>query len=133
MFDKTLLTQVMDPRIGQLIRDGRAVHYAFVNGYSADPIEGTLEQVEIALGLRRPAARPGKLVRRVITLKPYLVHIEKKYPAWDEVGGFDWPIDARNGKEAVQKARKHAGDNWISGRMEGPIFYRARRVDEEIT
>lgn len=118
----------MDSRIGQLMRDGQIVHYAFVNGYSADPVEGTLEQVEIALGLRRPPKRARKPGRRVVELKPYLVHIEKKYPAWYEVGGFDWSVNAYNAKDAERRARKFAADNWISGRMEGPVYYRARRV-----
>ncbi len=118
----------MDSRIGQLMRGGEIVHYAFVNGYDADPVEGTLEQVEIALGLRRPPKRVRKAVRRVAELKPYQVHIEKKYPAWDEVGGFDWHVQAYNAKDAERKARQYAADNWISGRMEGPVFYRARRA-----
>jgi hypothetical protein len=44
----------IDPRIGAL-NSGK--FYAFVNGYHAPAVEGTLEEVEIALGLRKPAVK----------------------------------------------------------------------------
>lgn len=42
----------MDPRIGTLIRNGKEVFYAFARGYDRPPVEGSLEAVENALGLR---------------------------------------------------------------------------------
>lgn len=41
----------LDPRIGMLIRAGQPLYYAFVNGYGAGAIEGSLGAIEQALGL----------------------------------------------------------------------------------
>lgn len=41
----------MHPSIGQL-SNGR--FYSYVNSYAKEPFEGTLEEVEVALGLRAP-------------------------------------------------------------------------------
>lgn len=87
-FTKQAMNQAetkLDARIGQVMRNGSIVHYAFVNGYDADPIEGTRDEVEIALGLRgrsisKPAMpactinrRPGRLTRI------YLVTVTPRY------------------------------------------------------
>ena len=49
-------TQHLDPRIGIFMREGRTVWYAFVDGYGKDPFEGTLPDVQRALGLRTDVA-----------------------------------------------------------------------------
>lgn len=112
----------MDARIGQLMRNGKIVHYAFLIGFDRPAVEGSQEEIEIALGLRVISSKPA----RPVCDKSYIVHIEKKYPAWDEKGGFNVPVDAPNAKEAIKRVRKHAADNWISGSTEGPVYYRAR-------
>jgi hypothetical protein len=48
----------MDARIGTIIRNGQKRFYAFVNGYDAPETVGSLEEVEVALGLRVVQAKP---------------------------------------------------------------------------
>lgn len=116
----------LDPRIGQLMRNGKIVHYAFVNGYDKPEFAGTLEEVEVALGLRKPAvSRKAKASQED---RDYLVHIEKKYPAWNEKGGFDLEVKAQNAKEAVKLARREMDMQCMFGRMDGPVSYKARRA-----
>jgi len=50
----------MDHRIGLLTRDGAPVYYAFADGYDAPPVEGALETVEAALGLRPVPGEDGR-------------------------------------------------------------------------
>lgn len=47
----TTLHHPSDPRIGMIIRGGAPIFYAYHQGYTADPIEGTLDAVEAALGI----------------------------------------------------------------------------------
>jgi hypothetical protein len=120
---------MMDARIGQLMRNGAIVHYVFLSGYDCPAVEGSLEEIESALKLHDVPAKhstPAKPERQARPSRAYIVHIEKKFPAWDEKGGFDWPVTACDAKDAIKQARKHADECWISGAQEGPVFYRAR-------
>ncbi|AFU86755.1 hypothetical protein D869_gp159 [Caulobacter phage CcrRogue] len=54
-----MITHNIDPRIGVL---NSGVYYAYVNGYHQPETRGTLEEVEIALGVRKPKPAPAPLV-----------------------------------------------------------------------
>jgi hypothetical protein len=41
----------LDPRIGMLVQAGRNVFYAYAAGYDSDPVSGSLNEIEQALGL----------------------------------------------------------------------------------
>lgn len=126
---------MMDARIGQLMRSGAIVHYAYVNGYGAEPVEGTLEQVEIALGLRAAPVTPTPIkpvrkagTKRAPAYRDYIVHITKKYPAWYEVGGFDHRVSATSAKAAISQARKDMARDCMFDRFDGAITYTVRRA-----
>lgn len=91
----------MDARIGEL-NGGK--FYAYVNGYGADPVTGTLEQVEVALGLRfAKVARPE--VKRTV----YNVTMTFEHPSWSTVDGIRYSgIEATTKAAAVKAARKMA-------------------------
>ncbi|MFD0669740.1 hypothetical protein ACT80S_18620 [Ramlibacter sp. MAHUQ-53] len=62
----------LDPRIGYL---SNGQYYAFVNGngWGKEPFYGTLEEVEIALGLRQPSAPAAVPAAPAIEQVPALV------------------------------------------------------------
>lgn len=112
----------MDPRIGTLVRDGSVVHYAFACGYGSPPVEGTLERVEIALGLRRkPIGKPAVLRAYAVTL------------TWQGGGTEEIVVRAMTNAEAVRKAREWKNHEY--GRTVScntlPCTYRARLFGEE--
>lgn len=95
----------MDPRIG-VLNSGKC--YAYVNGYHAEPVMGTLAEVEIALGIRQP--EPAKAARA--EPKTYNVLMTFECPAWDEVDGIRYDgIIASSKAEANQRARRQAMDD----------------------
>lgn len=101
--------RALDPRIGALAT-GR--FYAFVNGYDKPHFEGTLHQVEQALGLRR---QEGSAAARAY--RDWDVRLSFEYPAWDEREGIWYRgISARTKAEANRAARHQAhGDGHLAG------------------
>lgn len=113
----------MDARIGQLNGDK---FYAYVNGYSAEPFVGTLEEVEVALGLREKQETPA--IQRG-SAKAYTVTIRFQHPAWDEVDGIEYAdILAGSKSEAIAKVRKLAADDGHLGRAKGRAWLTAVEV-----
>ena len=103
----------MDQRIGTL-NSGKC--YAYVNGYNAEPVTGTLAEVETALGLRKPA----KPVRQVRT---YAVTVTPGVESWN-VKEYTVEIDARDRNEAIRRAREQY-DETVGVRNNGGARYRA--------
>lgn len=117
---------MIDSRIGIL---NSGVHYAFINGYDAPEFRGTLEEVEIALGIREPSEK-----REVITSASnedhYTVTMTFEYPAWDEKDGIVYEdIVACSKADAIRQARTKAfvDGHAISGR--GRYWFTARLDD----
>ena len=109
----------MDSRIGKL---NSGTYYAYVNGYNQEPVMGTLEDVEIALGLRQKATVTAQKAENV---KTYVVRIVSKYPSYNEPAeGSDWECVARNVNDAIKQARKMMSDGGHT-RQDGTIFYKA--------
>lgn len=119
-----------DPRIGFLIRNGVQVFYAFPNGYSLAPIEGSLHEVEVALGIdpAHQATDQGPLESEVprcsrkeamrsydVTIKPSVT----LYSGSQTFGETIERIDARNRREAVKTVRQRLRD--VNGRH-GPKY-----------
>jgi len=122
---------MMDARIGQLMRNGAIVHYAYVSGYAAEPVEGTREQVEIALGLRAaPApAAPVKAAKPAAS-KEYNVLITFQYPAWNEVNGIPYNgIFATSKREANDRVRNMARDDGHIAGGKGRVTLTATLVE----
>src|SRR5690554_7886824 len=106
------MTYAMDGRIGQL-NNGK--FYAYPEGYNAEPFIGTLEEVEVALGLREKQEAPATKPRPV---KTYTVKVRFQFPAWDETDGLEYPgIVARSKSEANSKARRMAADDGHLGSL----------------
>lgn len=88
----------LDPRIGYL-NSGK--FYAYVNGhgYGKEPTFGTLEEIEIALGLRVAPAPVSANIRKfrapLLTFKARLTNPD----GWSE----EWEVEARNKTEARAK------------------------------
>ncbi len=99
----------LDPRIG-ILGSGRC--YAFVNGYDEPPVQGTLQQVEQALGLSCDgivaSARPHRA---------WDVRLSFEHPAWDEKDGLWYRgISAKTKADANRIARiKAHGDGHLAG------------------
>lgn len=114
------------------MREGQIVYYAFVNGYGAPAVEGTLEAVEVALGLRQPPAAPAPVApsKAAPELRKYIVHVRKKYPAWDEKDGFDHEVSATGKADAIKQARRDMDRDCMFTSSEGPVYFKARLADE---
>lgn len=118
----------MHPSIGQL-SNGR--FYAYVNSYAKEPFEGTLEEVEVALGLRAPQepALAGEKVAPVESApqqKSFNVMMRFQHPAWDEVDGVPFGgIVADSKSEANEEARRRASANDLLGWGKGRVTFTA--------
>lgn len=125
----------MDPRIGILIREGTNVYYAFVNGYDAEPVEGTRAEVEVALGIREAseASDSEPAVAPEDALPPgsdeYIVTMRSKYPAWDETPGL-LRVVAHSKSHANSVARAWAHREGLLSPAEGPVYFKAELAED---
>ena len=119
-----------DPRIGYLIRNGVQVFYAFPNGYSLAPIEGSLHEVEVALGIaptqqvtEQDHLESGVPRRsRKEAMRSYNVTIKPSVTLYSDSQTFGETIeriDARNRREAEKTVRQRLRD--VNGRH-GPKY-----------
>jgi len=96
-----MLTAQLDPRIGML---SSGKFYAFAHGLAKPETVGTLQEVELALGIYKAhASVPAK------SQKTFDVVMRFAYPAWDEVDGLCYlGICAESKAHANRIARKQA-------------------------
>ena len=101
----------MDPRIGELMREGKTVYYAMIDGRC---VEGSLDRVEVALGMRKP----------VRTLRVYNVTVTprfKQYAGSWASGEYTVEVSAYDRAGAIKEARReYNADSW-----DNPATYRA--------
>jgi hypothetical protein len=107
---------IMDSRIGQL---GNGKFYAFANGYDAPEVCGTLEQVEVALGLRKIANR-AKYRTYDVTITPTVNTSAGLWTARECVLQFDGTTPAK----AISKARE-----WAKDEIGVPCKFRAKLAE----
>lgn len=103
----------MHPSIGQL-NGGK--FYSYLNGYGSEPFFGTLEEVEVAMGLRpQPALSPAAPAES--KRKCFDVTMRFQYPAWNEAKGIVYrSIEADSKSEANAMARRMADqDGHLAG------------------
>lgn len=118
----------MDSRIG-ILNSGK--FYAFANGYDQPEIRGTLEEVEIALGLRDPASVIKAPATATVNHDDrYTVTLRFQHPAWDEVNGIVYDdISARTKAEAINIVRTKAFSDGHTGRGKGRYWFTAEIAD----
>lgn len=116
----------MDARIGQL---ASGKFYAYVYGYDKEPVIGTLEEVEVALGLRTmdtrkpvPAPKPD--------WKRFSVVMRFQFPSWDEVDGIVYEVAARTKAEANKIARRMAENDGHAMSGKGCYWFTATEQGE---
>ncbi|PBV09266.1 hypothetical protein CJU35_05275 [Pseudomonas aeruginosa] len=115
----------MHPAIGQL-NGGK--FYSYLHGYSAEPIVGTLEEVEIAMGLR-PEPTPSPAVPVASKRKSFDVTMRFQYPAWDEVDGIVYrSIEADSKSEANAMARRMADQDGHLAGGKGRVTFSASEL-----
>ncbi|MCP1674332.1 hypothetical protein J2T57_001434 [Natronocella acetinitrilica] len=120
----------LDPRIG-LLASGR--HYAYPQGHAAEPVIGTREEVEAALGLRiaapasKPARSPGGRAKDApAPLRRFRVVVRFEYPAWDLHEGIAYEgIEAVSRAEANAIVRRRARDDGHLGVGQGRAWLTA--------
>lgn len=121
----------MHPAIGQLIT---GKFYSHIYGYGVEPFIGTLEEVEVAMGLREASPAPAaNLSDRDFQAqevapagKTYTVTLTFQYPAWDEVQGIEYrDIGAGSKSEANALARKMADQDGHLGTGKGRATFTA--------
>lgn len=113
----------MDARIG-LLNSGK--FYAYVHGYDAEPVFGTLAQVSAALGRKDTAQTVSKTRHaKPQSIQTYTVRMTYEHPAWDEIDGIVFEgIRASSKSEANRIARRTADfDGHLAGR--GRVFFTA--------
>lgn len=119
----------MHPSIGQL-SNGR--FYAYVDGHDNEPYEGTLEEVEVALGLRAPpepapAGEEETPVEPTPERKTFNVTMRFQYPALGEEDGVSFnDIEADSKREANEEARRQANSNDLLGWGKGRVTFTAK-------
>jgi hypothetical protein len=102
----------LDQRIGKL-NNGK--FYAFTKGYKAKEVIGSLEEVEIALGLRAKQ-KP---------LKYWDVTAREQFPSYGDDGQVYRGIEARSKKEACERARDLWRFDGNSGIGCGLVWFKA--------
>lgn len=124
----------LDHRIGCLIRDGIPIYYAFVGGYDRPATEGTLGEVEHALGLQTSRAS-NRAVRvgdaRQLPLRHFAVTVTPTMIAYCGAGQITAsvvPVIARTHAEALKKAR--AEYRLQEGRLGIPVSFRVKLAPE---
>jgi hypothetical protein len=116
----------MDLRIGKLA-SGR--FYAFSRGYDQPEFVGTLEEVEVELGLREPAGA-GLPPRAPEVSLTWDVHLRFQSPAWGEADGIWYRgIVAPSRSEANKIARKLARNDGHISYGKGNAFLTAHPAD----
>ncbi len=121
----------MDARIGQLMRNGTPLYYAYPQGFNAPPVEGTLAQVEAALEMAIPSAQrktaPAKRPLRCyrVTVSPSITVYSGAHTG-DEYTLIVW-ANSRN--EAIRQAREQRREN--EGRYAVKATFRARLSVED--
>lgn len=108
----------IDPRIGTL---NSGIYYAFINGPHEPEFRGTLEEVEIALGVRAAPAAPAKQA-----FKTYSVHVRFQFPAWCYKDGITYDgMIGRTKAEAIKRAREQADLDGHLGAGQGLVWFKA--------
>ena len=120
-----------DPRVGLLLREGRVVFYAFVDGYANPPLEGPLEAVQRALEVSDARRGTGSLVRKakppLRAARSYLVTVTPRFVTYcgsTVNGAYKVEVLAQTREQAIQRAR--ADRRLQEGRHAVPAAYRAR-------
>lgn len=108
----------MDARIGKL-NSGK--FYAFVSGYDKPATYGTLEQVEIALGLRKASPKAKTLRSYEVTVTPAIVVYAG---AW-KGDSYTVDVSAYTAADAIKQARAKRREE--DGRFAVPAAYKASR------
>ncbi|HEJ4407822.1 TPA: hypothetical protein SL557_000101 [Pseudomonas aeruginosa] len=112
----------MHPSIGQL-NGGK--FYSYLNGYHGEPFVGSLEEVEVAMGLR-PQPTPSPAEPTAAKRKCFDVTMRFQYPAWDEVDGIVYrAIEADSRSEANALARRMADQDGHLGGGKGRVTFSA--------
>jgi hypothetical protein len=118
----------LDPRIG-VLNSGQ--YYAFAHGYDKPAKYGTLDEVEVALGLRQPAPASAIGSRHKKTwLKRYAVTVTPKYVTCAgscRFGQYTVEVHARTSAEAITEVRR--ARNLEEGRYGVPATYKAKRQE----
>lgn len=135
------LMKALDPRIGMLCKEGKTVYYALLHGYGKPETQGTLEEIEVALGLRPPIAPrqeddEEEAVQSRPTerggLRPYLVTITPKlvtFAGSQTFGESTERVYAKSRTEAIKKVRSQVRE--AEGTMGVPCTYRACLDDDQ--
>lgn len=123
----------MDPRIG-MMNNGK--FYAFVHGPDEPETVGTVEEVEIALGIRQSLAAQANVQgsSEPVSRNLWNVKLTFQFPAWDEGGGIDYAdIEANSKSEANRIARKLAERDGHLGSGKGRATFTATEAKVEAT
>lgn len=129
-----------DPRIGVLIRDGAEIFYAFHNGYSQPPVQGSLSEVEVALGICPTLQEGSSVVPRGnvksrdtqkgamrsydVTIKPSVTLYSGSFTYGEHIER----VDARNRREAEKTVRRRLQE--VNGRHAPKYNISARPVED---
>ena len=100
-----------------MVRGAKQVFFAFVDGYDKPEFQGSLEEVEVALGLR-PAGEPRPTPKM---LRKYRV------TGTNVFGEYETEVYASSNADAVKKIRQQRHDE--DGRYAVPATVRARLAE----
>lgn len=123
----------IDPRIGELMRMGQTVHYAFLG---QDYREGAPEALSAWLDGIEIAAEPAASVKpsaasgtgTTVRGRDYVVNVSVKHPAWND-HPFDKTVFARTARDAEKQVRDWMWNQGLHTRLDGPLIVKARRDD----
>ena len=119
----------LDPRIG-VLNSGK--FYCFPHGNGKPELVGTLEEVEVALGLRRASPAPTALTLTPSNKRLWKVTLKFQYPAWDEVDGIEYQdIVASSKAEANAIVRRRASNDGHLAGGKGRATFTA--IEQEVS
>lgn len=108
----------LDPRIGKLSGDR---FYCFAQGYDRKETIGTLDEIEVALGLRVIKSKPMR--QYIVTVTPVMI----TFGSHGASGEYTVNVSAISSSLAITKARQAHNDE--EGRFGVRATYRAKLID----
>lgn len=116
------MSSQLDPRIRPLLNDK---YYAYTGPGASDIAVGTMEQVETALGIRRPMPVQKKEGKKQSV---YTVTIEIQNPAKDAPKQVKYQgITAGSKRDAINQAQRQAETDGILKMENGCIVFSAQK------
>ena len=104
----------MDARIGQVVREGKTIFYAFIGGRELSNLVESADAADIETALQGKAPAAKAVAKKPSTYHNYAVTVTPKYEfsvGMFRSGSYQVEIAAKTREEAVKEARRRYKEN----------------------